>query len=679
MSAFRSVTTAARSAARAELGAGQAATSAARSSASATKSVSAARLSSMSATSKLAMRVAADQEKAAKAGATAEIREIKRVASAREHVFQIQQRHMAAEARAAGKIADSRRNAIGRGADSAAGSVLGFIKGGAIAAGGVSAALIGSAARESMKLGELAARISINARGAGEKGVDPNVLRREFEATAIATPGQSATDIAEAVSKFVSLTGDLETARKGQSTFATVASATGANVGDVAEAAASLSSQFKINTPEKMQEVLSALTYQGKGGAFELKDAAAQFQGLAASGASFGIEQSVNGVRTLGGLTQVARGGTQSAEEASTSVQGILTMLKTNGDLLKKEGVDVYSRDANGKATGTRNLTDVLVDSISKVGGSNLDDKNSKLSSIFGKIGIKGLNPLIGTFQSAYQGAKGSDNERLAIATKAVRDQMEKAINVTGTYADVQADAASAQQSSSATLSGAWEGLKASVSEQLTPSLVALVPKIADLAPSLGRAIEMVALFADGLFGLISFLEEKGIIEKSEKGTKGGADEALKANEAERAKILSAGPVTPEEADRLAQLDEQDAIIKAKKEAAVKADQGEQSYYPLADMTEEEYAAKRLTLGDKDAQARAASRPGEAIEDTKAQKDLDARRHTEQVNKNAPGDEAAAAATEANKQLASAAKAATDALNKVAAAGQQGTIVPPGG
>lgn len=422
-------------------------------------------------------------------------------AKAREHVFQIRARHHQAEerreqqamarrqamqVRAAQKVSDGRMATLGRIGSGAASLLLG----GATAAGAAGAGLVGAAARDSMKLGETANRISISAREAGGAYVDPQTLRKEFEDTAMATPGVQSQDVADAVAKFVSLTGDLDTARKSVKTFATVASATGAEVGDVAEAAASLSQQFGIKSEAQMQQTLAALTYQGKGGAFELKDAAGLFQRLAAAGAGFGIQQNAQGVRTLGGLTQVARGGTGSSEQAATAVENILTQLKVKSGLLKDEGVNVYGKD--GK---TRDLKDVLVDSIANVGGSSMEEKNAKLSKLFGEQGIKGLNPLIATFSKTLDTTKGSESVKMAAATKAVREQLEKAIDAPGTFADVQMDAARAQQDTSARLTQAWEMLKGAVSERLTPMIVAAAGKLLDFATKTDAIDGLVTIF----------------------------------------------------------------------------------------------------------------------------------------------------------------------------------------
>lgn len=471
---------------------------------------------------------------AAKRAADAKIREHER---AEKHVARIRDRHFADEQRkyerherelarkktAAQKRANeeakrSREKSFGTLKDIGSGAVLGAVAGGTAA--------IAAAARESMQLQEAAARIAINSRKAGGAALDPNVLRRGFEQTAINAPGVKAGDIADAVGRFVSLTGDVDTALKSQGTFATVASATGGNVGDIAEAAASLSQQFDIKGIEDMRDALAALTFQGKEGSFELKDAAAQFQRLAASGAAFGIPKGVSGVKTLGGLTQIARSGTGSAEQAATAVENLLTNLKLKQTQLKSAGVDVFDKGGNA-----RDVRDIIVESISKVGGANMAKKSKGLAQIFGEQGIRAINPLVAKYTTAFQGTKGTEQEKTAAGIAALRAEIERSINAPGDWADVQEDAAMAQKDASAQITGAWEQIKAKTADALLPALAKLAEKFAGEESMLDPFIEAAGLAAEALIGLHDFLEDAGLIKKKQKSKAQIADEAQKALE----------------------------------------------------------------------------------------------------------------------------------------------------
>jgi hypothetical protein len=347
----------------------------------------------------------------------------------------------------------------------------------AVGAGFGALGVIGGAAREGMRLQDSTNRLSISARGAGEKGADPTTLRKEFEAAAMGAPGIKAADISEGVQGFVAKTGDLATGRRMASTFATTASATGADVQDIANAAADISQKFDIKDIDGMREALAALTFQGKNGAFELKDAASQFSKMSAAAERFGLSKGVNGLKTLGGLTQIARSATGSPEQAATAVEATFRQLIAESGKLKAQGVDVFQAGSSSK---TRDVRDILVDSISKTGGSL-----PRLQKIFGEEGIRGISPLISTFNQAKSGAIGTEAERTAVGVIALRDALAKAIDAPGDWSEVVKDAAQAQKSSSSVLDAAWEQLKTQVGDECVPALVKLVEKFSGMEGSL--------------------------------------------------------------------------------------------------------------------------------------------------------------------------------------------------
>lgn len=515
-----------------------------------------------------AERAAKQKEAAERAAAAQQERDTKRAEErkarerqkALDHVARIRDRHLAeeqrkreAEAAAAAqreaKIAQEKQRAsekIRERGRAALGSIRSGIKTGILSGVATGTALttgiVGAAGKDALQLQETANRISINARQAGQGYLDAGMLRREFEATAQATPGVKASDVADAVQRFITLTGDVGTARRGQRTFATVASATGANIGDVAEAAASISQQFDVKGLEEMREVLAALTYQGKAGAFELRDAAAMFQRLAASGGAFGIEKSVTGVKTLGGLTQIARTGTGSAEQATTAVENVFTNLKTKAEVLKQEGVSVY------KDGRVRDVRQIIVEAISKVGGTDIEKKQGGLASIFGEQGIRALNPLISRYNEAFQGAKGTAAERRAVAEAAITQQLQSAIDAPGTWADVVRDSAQAQRDSSAQVTAAFERIKATAGDQLLPALLGLEPAIKPVTDVLIAATPIITSFAEALGGVARYI--------SANFTMSGGDSGRRASEAgarvsELEAISKSRVLTPEEQAQL--------------------------------------------------------------------------------------------------------------------------------
>jgi hypothetical protein len=259
--------------------------------------------------------------------------------------------------------------------------------------------------------------------------------------------------------------------------------------------------QMGIKGEGQMKEVMAALIAQGKSGSFELRDAASLFPRLAAAAGGFGVEKSAQGVKTLGALTQVARGATGSGEQAATAVENIFTNLKMKSGKLQGMGVQVFNKDGT-----SRNIVDILTESVAKVGGKDLAKKQAGLQQIFGEQGGRAINPLtsayIDTFTAQMKsGAKEQD--AIAAATKAVRKKMTDFIDGAGDWKEVQKDAAKAQESATAKLTAAWERLVASAGDKLAPSLAKLADGLAD-----GRLLDAMAATIEG-FGLMAEGAEK--------------------------------------------------------------------------------------------------------------------------------------------------------------------------
>jgi hypothetical protein len=385
------------------------------------------------------------------------------------------------------------------------GAIRGAVIGGGVAAMAAGIGITGAAARDAMRLQEMANRISISARGAGEEAVDPNALRREFEQTAIATPGVKSADIAEAVAQFVSKTGNLDVARKSQGVFATVASATGSQVQDVAAAAADLFQKFDINSVEGMADAMAALAFQGKAGAFELKDAASQFAKLSAAASRFGLDKGANGVKVLGGLTQIARTATGSPEQAATAVEAMFRQFTAASSQkeLKKLGVRVFSDKAG---TRTRDIRDLIVDTISKSGG-NL----TKLQAIFGDEGIRAISPMISSFNEARKGAEAkglAGKAATAAGEDALRNYIKTSIEAPGDYSELQKDAAQAQADASAKLTASWEKLQAGVGDKLIPVLTRMAEVLGNSDGAIDAFVGTVGTLSESFMGLVMVVND---------------------------------------------------------------------------------------------------------------------------------------------------------------------------
>jgi hypothetical protein len=461
--------------------------------------------------------------------------------------------------RAEDKARKSRSERRGRFAAGVGRAALGFAASG-MAAG---AAVGGAAIRQSLTLQQKARQIAIQGRKPGE-AIDPSALRASFEATATRVTGTKAADVAEGVGAFVSKTGRLDLASEFQDVFAEVASATSSDLTDVATAAADLMEKFDIKSISQMEEALAAMTFQGKAGAFELKDAAGQFARLSAAAQTLGIGKGVEQVKILGGITQIARRATGGPEEAATAVESMFSQMTLKSDKLKREGVNVFHQEGEKKGQA-RDIRDVLAETVGQVGGENLEEKKQKLGQIFGKRGIRALAPLI----DAYASATGTAAQK----QQAVADALNDAIDAPGNYADVLQDAAVMQQDAGAQITAAWESIVATMGTEAAPAIAELVGAMASFLKTTDAASALATVFvalAEAVGLAMKGLEALGIVEKKNETP---AD-TMKRVERERSRVRSrregledqrqrlwdkqrSGGLSEREFDKVASLDEQ--------------------------------------------------------------------------------------------------------------------------
>lgn len=454
------------------------------------------------------------------------------------------------------KIKNAFKDAFSGAARSAKGRVgAGTIATGVLAADlgkqGIDAAIgtTTAAASEANRVQEAANRISIGSRQAGGEYVDPQTLTKEFFEVAKNVRGVTAEAAADAASRFVSLTGDLTTVRGSLRDFAVAATASGAEVGDVAEAVASVSTQFGVTDPKEVRDVLAALIYQGKAGSFELKDAASLFQRLAASGAAFGISKDAQGVKTLGGITQIARSGTGSGEQAATAVESLLTNLKVKSDDLRAAGVKVYD---NGKV---RDVPSILVDAIAKVGGTNTEQKNSQLAQIFGEQGIRAINPLVAKYQALFASTQGTTEQKRSAATEMLRQEFGKAINAAGSWTDVMQDSEKAQSTNTAKMTAAWQSIVSQVSDSVTPALTRLVDEFSNNPEAIRAFTDGIIFAGEALGAFADFVGAFSSGMSPEEYGKTKAARELRRKESKAAADLRGMQLSPE---KIAELQEKD-------------------------------------------------------------------------------------------------------------------------
>ena len=181
--------------------------------------------------------------------------------------------------------------------------------------------------------------------------------------------------ILEGTSAFVALTGDGKAAADSMAVFAKVSAASGAEISDIAGAAAALNQNLGI-TPDKFEKAFSVLVAGGKAGAIELKEVSALFARLTPAASKFSGGKGIGGLAKISSALQLVRQGAGSASEASTQLESLMRSLTSvnTGTKLKKAGISVFNKDKSIKSL------DEIVSEINKKGF-----RRDKLNDIFGR------------------------------------------------------------------------------------------------------------------------------------------------------------------------------------------------------------------------------------------------------------------------------------------------------
>jgi hypothetical protein len=357
-------------------------------------------------------------------------------------------------------------------------------------------ALAAGAISQATKLDEGSRRLAIQGRDAGQAGVNPDDLRRQFTRVGIAT-GLRPEDVMAGAAAYTTETGDLKTATQNMQTFAVTAQAAGANVEDIARAAAHMR-KIGITSVEDMQKALATLTMQGKKGSYEIRAMATEFPEVMSTAAKMGIT-GVEGLTKLGGFLQVVQSSTGNASETTTaSSQFFNQLVAKSGDLesgeaLGGKSVKVFQDKGKTKFRDFRELIgDVLVASRGNV---------EQINDLFEIRGSKAFNPFTTAFNNRRDAALkvgASKNEADQLGRQAAISVLDNAANVPGDFSEVQRDASDAMKSWSVQVAILETQLKDVISTQVFPELVKMGPSLKDLVPAVAtatRAFVSVAKF----------------------------------------------------------------------------------------------------------------------------------------------------------------------------------------
>jgi TP901 family phage tail tape measure protein len=181
-------------------------------------------------------------------------------------------------------------------------------------------------------------------------------LRGQIDDVAVST-GVGQDELLGAASAFVTMTGDIDTARGSLAAWGKISAATGADIDDVAKGAAALSQNLGVGAKD-MEKAFNVMFVQGKEGAVELKDMAAVAAGLAPQFATFG-KVGVEGLAEMGGLLQIVKRGFNDVGEASTGMESLMTAFAKNSKQIRAAtGVSTYEKDGRT----LRSMADIVFD-----------------------------------------------------------------------------------------------------------------------------------------------------------------------------------------------------------------------------------------------------------------------------------------------------------------------------
>jgi hypothetical protein len=382
------------------------------------------------------------------------------------------------------------KRAMGGGAMSGVGALGSVGKAGLATLGVGGSVLAASAVHETFKLDEQIRRFVVAGRDSGSVGQDPEAIRRKVTATGLAR-GIDPAAVMAGVAQFQTVTGRGDVGMQMADTFATFGQATGGDPAEIADAAASLFQNLKIQDIDALTEALAKLTFQGKKGSFEFKDLAAQLPRVTAGLAGRGIGGGAEGVSKMGAALQIVQRGTGDAAVTSTAIDAVFRQMVAKAKEIQS-GAAFGGKKTNifegGKATNAmRGDIDVLIADVLKASGGDA----IKLQKIFGDEGMKGMNPFI----SEFRGAGGGDAGHAAVLK-----MFAEFADVTGNYKEIQRDAADVQKATSIQFQIAMMELKQVMVDELVPAAKEFAPRVRDLGPPL-RVLASNALQAAKAFG----------------------------------------------------------------------------------------------------------------------------------------------------------------------------------
>jgi TP901 family phage tail tape measure protein len=330
---------------------------------------------------------------------------------------------------------------------------------------------IAAAANDIMSFEKGLTRLGIQAR---RNAGDMAKLRAQIYQLGSST-GADPDKILGGVTKFVELTGDIDTATNSMALWTRVAQGSGSSMEDIASTAAALSKNMGIGA-DQAERAFNVMLSQGKTGAVELRDLSTLAAGLTPQFATFGTK-GVAGLAEMGALLQDIRPGFGSAEEAATGLSSLMEAIPKKAKFLKHAGVNPFTVDANG-VKHLRDLKDIAFELLDKTKGDP-----QKLEHILGRA-------------EAYRA--------ILALQQAGKKNVEDLIQSGLTSNEVQADFARYTE----TAAGKMDKLRAQLKETFSKTLAGNLDHIVDLMKMLTKLLDVILSHPElslAAFGALKF------------------------------------------------------------------------------------------------------------------------------------------------------------------------------
>lgn len=345
----------------------------------------------------------------------------------------------------------------------------------------------------------------------------PESLRKRQEqilTAASGTRGFATENVVEAMSKFQGTAGEEAATMKVAPLVAKTALATGADLLETADMMANVFNAFRNAAgggDKSVDELLKltddmtlAFSAMGSIGAVELKDLARVGGDISATGLRFSAKSSTEAIQNAASAVQLARGpgGSKSAEEAATSLRSFRQDLSMHSDTIGKSkaagglGMNIW---ADKGRTTLKALPDIVADLFEQTGGDQ--------TLIQKAVGGRGMDVVLasaGTYQGAVEKAKANkatNKEAKAAGAAAVREQYKKfsGIAMTGEARDVKA--AAVLETADKQFQEQMRNLSQAVGKELLPTVIRLIPSIANLVEPATRAAKAFVDFVNWFSG----------------------------------------------------------------------------------------------------------------------------------------------------------------------------------